>query len=330
MKRRTILKGALYSAPLLLMTKNGNTQDEKTKELPLLEGNTRAHDPSTIAREGDKFWMFHTGRGGPSKFSDDLKMWQQGPNVFTQTPAWWNEVAPENRGAWWAPDIIKIGNRWALFYSVSSFGKNTSAIGLVTNETLNPDAKNFAWRDEGIVVQSRHEDNFNAIDAAVTFDKENRLWLCFGSFWSGIKLIELNAQSGKRLDEKRVSIAAPPAGSPAIEAPCIYHRGDDYFLFVNWGDCCKGASSTYEVRVGRSQNIVGPYLDKDGRDLMKGGGSLFLSRRGRFIGPGHIGVLENEGALFCSYHFYDANNNGRPTLMVEKLVFQNGWPLLQA
>ncbi len=334
MKRRAILKGALYSAPLLMLTRSGTTQDGKPTEPTPLEGNTRAHDPSTIVREGERFWMFHTGRGGPSKFSNDLKTWQQGPPVFATPPAWWREVAPENNGAWWAPDIIKIGDakkrRWAIFYSVSSFGKNTSAIGLVTNETLNPDAKNFAWRDEGIIVQSRGEDNFNAIDAALTFDKDGRLWMSFGSFWSGIKLIELNAQTGQRLNQDLFSIAAPPPGSPAIEAPCIYQQGGDYFLFVNWGLCCKGLESTYEVRIGRSKTITGPYLDKDGRDLMQGGGSPFLARRGRFIGPGHIGVLEHEGALWCSYHFYDGLNGGRPTLMIENLTFENGWPLLAA
>lgn len=335
MKRRTILKGALSVAPLLIMDKRGLAQNEtpspKTDEPALLEGNTRAHDPSTIVRDGDKFWIFHTGRSGPSKFSSDLKAWQQGPPVFGQLPIWWSETVPENRGDWWAPDVIKIGSaenrRWAIFYSVSSFGKNTSAIGLVTNATLNPDAKNFAWRDEGIVVQSRSEDNFNTIDPSVTFDKENRLWLSFGSFWSGIKLVELNSKTGKRLNTEIFSIAAAPPGANDIEAPCLYRHGDEYFLFVNRGFCCRGAESTYEVRIGRSKNIIGPYLDKEGRDLIKGGGSPFLARRGHFIGPGHIGILENNGALRCSYHFYDEANRGRPTLMIQKLTFDaEGWP----
>lgn len=330
MKRRAILKGALLGAPLCLLYRNGTTQDDILKsELPLLEGNTRGHDPSTIVREGDTYWMFHTGRSGPAKFSGDLKNWQSALPVFPQAPAWWKEVAPENRGDWWAPDIIKIGDRWAIFYSVSSFGKNTSAIGLTTNQTLNPFSKDYVWRDEGIIIQSRSEDNFNAIDAALTFDKENRLWMSFGSFWSGIKLIELDARTARRLNNGLFSVAAPPAGSPAIEAPCIYRRGDDYFLFVNWGFCCRGVESTYEVRIGRSQKITGPYLDKEGRDLMKGGGSAFLSSQGRFIGPGHIGVLEDKGNLWCSYHFYDGQNNGRPALMIRPLKFgKNGWPAL--
>ncbi len=271
MKRREILKGALVGAPLLLLSRHANSQGIKVPEQSTIpKGDVRAHDPSTIVREGDTFYLFHTGRGGPSKFSRDLKTWQQGPVVFAQVPNWWKEVAPENNGWWWAPDVIKIGERWAIFYSVSSFGKNTSAIGLVTNETLNPEEKNFAWRDEGIVVQSRAEDNFNAIDAALLFDKDKRLWMSFGSFWSGLKLIELNAQTGKRLNNELFSIAAPPPGSPAIEAPYIYRHGDDYFLFVNWGLCCKGVDSTYEVRVGRSKKITGPYLDKEGQEFNAG------------------------------------------------------------
>lgn len=334
MKRRAILKGVLLGAPLWMIARSGLTQDEKQQEKQkaeplLLEGDTGAHDPSTIVREGDSYWMFHTGHGGPSKFSSDLKSWHSGLPVFPQAPTWWKEIAPENRGDWWAPDIIKLGDRWAIFYSVSSFGKNTSAIGLTTNRTLNSFSTDYAWRDEGIVVQTRATDNFNAIDAALTFDDENRLWMSFGSFWSGIKLIELDTKTGKRLNNDLFSIAAPPPGSPASEAPCIYRRGKDYFLFVNWGFCCRGVQSTYEVRIGRSQKITGPYLDKEGRDLMQGGGSLFLSRRGRFIGPGHIGILEDKNELWCSCHFYDEADNGRPTLMIEKLKFdKDGWPLL--
>lgn len=221
-----------------------------------------------------------------------------------------------------------MGDRWAVFYSVSSFGKNTSAIGLVTNQTLNSLATNYAWRDEGVVVQSRAEDNFNAIDPALIYDQENRLWMSFGSFWSGLKLVELNPKTGKRLNNQMISIATPPPNSPAIEAPCIYRHDDEYFLFVNWGFCCRGVNSTYEVRVGKSKNIIGPYRDQEGRAMNEGGGSLFLSRRGRFIGPGHVGILEDQGKLLCSYHFYDEAHNGRPTLMIEKLQFKNGWPVL--
>lgn len=295
------------------------------------EGGARTHDPSTIMRDGNRYWVFHTGRGGPSKFSTDLRHWTMGPKIFAEPPAWWREAVPENKGDLWAPDIIRLGQRFALYYSVSSFGKNTSAIGLATNVTLDPSRPDYKWRDEGIILQSSQTDDFNAIDPALIRDEKQQLWLSFGSFWSGIKLVELDAQSGKRLTGAPLySIAAPPPGTPAIEAPYLFRQGNYFYLFVNWGFCCRGINSTYEVRLGRSRTVTGPYLDKEGRDLNQGGGSLFLARQGRFIGPGHIGILPDNDTSWCSYHFYDENNEGRPALMIRRLFGgEQSWPVLQ-
>jgi len=235
---------------------------------------------------------------------------------------------PENHNYLWAPDIIHLADRYLLYYSVSSFGKNTSVIGLATNPTLDPAEPSFAWSDQGCVVRSQPSNDFNAIDPGVALDAEGRLWLVFGSFWSGIKLIQLERATGKGSAENPAMYSL--ASYDSIEAPAIYRHAGMYYLFVNWGTCCNGTNSTYNIRVGRSEKITGPYLDKDGIDLRFGGGSLVLGTMNRFIGPGHAGIFSHAGSEWLSYHYYDGAQGGRPTLAIRPLRW-NGrdWPELQ-
>ena len=284
------------------------------------------HDPSTIVKCGNEFWLFYTGRGIPSCHSKDLMNWERGPAVFTNAPAWVAKAIPRNRWMYyWAPDVIHRGDRYLLYYAVSVFGKKTSAIGLATNPTLDPNDPKFHWTDRGIVIQTGATNNFNAIDPAVSQDADGNLWLAFGSYWTGIKLIQLNPKTGKRI----------AAGSPvyslafngSIEASYIYRHDDFYYLFVDWGQCCRGTNSTYEIRVGRSKKITGPYLDKNGTDMMKRGGSLFLDSTGPFIGPGHAGIISAKGKDWFSCHFYDGTRRGISTLAILPLQWDtNGWP----
>jgi arabinan endo-1,5-alpha-L-arabinosidase len=285
-----------------------------------------AHDPSTIVKCGDEFWVFYTGRGVPCYHSKDLKTWEPGPRVFSKAPAWTAQAVPSHTSNYfWAPDIIHLGDRFLLYYAVSIFGKNVSAIGLATNPTLDPKDPEFHWTDFGPVIQSAETNDFNAIDPAVCRDADGKLWLAFGSFWSGIKLIGLDPQTGRRIapDSPVYSLAH----NDSIEAAYIYPHANFYYLFVNWGLCCRGTNSTYEIRVGRAQKITGPYLDESGTDMLTDGGSPFLKTSGAFIGPGHAGIISDNGADWFSCHFYDGTRGGRSTLAVLPLRWDaNGWP----
>jgi arabinan endo-1,5-alpha-L-arabinosidase len=286
------------------------------------------HDPSPIIKCGDDYWLFYTGRGIPSYHSKDLMKWERGPAVFTNAPTWVATTVPRNRWMYyWAPDVIHLGDRYLLYYAVSVFGKRTSAIGLATNPTLDPNDPKYHWTDEGYAIQTGETNDYNAIDPAASLDTEGNLWLALGSYWSGIKLIQLDPKTGKRItpDAPMYSLAH----NDSIEASYIYHHAGFYYLFVNWGQCCRGTNSTYEIRVGRSPTITGPYLDKDGGDMLYGGGTSFLISNGPFIGPGQSGIISDKGTDWFSCHFYDGTRHGISALALLPLTWEtNGWPVI--
>jgi arabinan endo-1,5-alpha-L-arabinosidase len=286
----------------------------------------RFHDPSTPILEGKRWWVFSTGNGILVRHSPDLQKWQDAPPVFKKLPEWHLEVVPDHRGHLWAPDLIKVQDHYLLYYSVSGWGKNTSAIGLASNRSLDPEHPEFEWKDQGIVIQSTPRERFNAIDPHLFSDDDGRLWMSFGSFWSGIQLIELDPATGQRHPENRKIHHL--AWSETIEAPAILKRDGFYYLFLNWGRCCRGLESTYEIRIGRSREITGPYLDADGVELVTGGGTLLLASEGDHVGPGHPAfVHEEEGKTRMFFHYYDRTRNGAPNIGSHLLEWTaDGWP----
>lgn len=285
----------------------------------------RVHDPSTVVKCGEDYWLFATGQGLRSWHSSDLDHWEPGPRVFEEPPSWVTDIVPTQRGHFWAPDIIHVGGRYLLYYSVSSFGRNTSAIALASTPTLDPASPDYRWTDHGVVIRSDRSDDFNAIDPAVFADSDGSLWLTFGSFWSGIKLIALDPSTGLRLEPDQPPL--PLAHQEEIEAPALHARDGWFYLFVNWGKCCRGTNSTYNIRVGRSRAITGPYRDRAEEDLLRGGGSLVIGSDGPVVGPGHASVFEAEGQTWFGCHFYDATDRGRSWLALQPLDWDpEGWP----
>lgn len=290
-----------------------------------LTGELQAHDPSTILKENGRYRVFTTGPGISTKSSTNGQHWIRGKPVFPAPPAWTTNVVPGFRGHFWAPDVIEHGGKYFLYYSVSTFGKQRSAIGLATSPSLTEPA----WTDQGPVLVSSPGDPYNAIDPSLLLDRDGKLWMAFGSFWRGIYLLELDPATGKRISTNSPAIHL--AYHEAIEAAGLHRRGDNYYLFVNWGICCRGTNSTYEVQVGRSRKVTGPYLDRDGKNLASGGGTLFLATQGSDIGPGHVEVLEFNGQEYVSYHVYDAKSAGRPRLRLAPVRWtEDGWPEVDA
>lgn len=273
--------------------------------LPPLRGYLNAHDPSTIIECNNRYYIFSTGQGILSKSSADKIFWVSGPPVFTNPPAWTMSSVPGFTGLFWAPDVLYFNNQYHLYYAVSTFGSQVSGIGLVTSPTLDPADPAYHWADQGPVIGSTNGSPYNTIDPSLTWDNAGNLWMAFGSYWNGIYLVQLNASSGLRISPN--STTCQLAYNSSIEASYLWRRGGYYYLFVNWGSCCDGVHSTYNIRVGRSTSVTGPYLDRNGVNMAVGGGTLFMQANGKYTGPGHIGILSEGGRLSLTHHYYDAN-----------------------
>lgn len=308
------------------------------------------HDPVMI-KEGKTFYLFCTGFGIAVWSSKDLKTWRKEAPVFAQAPQWAVDTIPGFKGHIWAPDISYHNGQYYLYYSVSAFGKNTSAIGVAMAKTLDSSSKDFGWVDHGRVIQSYpKKTNWNAIDPNLVKDEKGNPYLVFGSFWDGLKLVKLTpdllhpAESTDNIPtvasrKKESSETNPPAvdnnpvdaGDNAIEAPFIYKKGNYYYLFASIDYCCKSVNSTYKVIVGRSKKIAGPYADKESNELRNGGGSILLQGSKDWFGVGHNGICAADGKEYILYHGYDAADGGKSKLLIQELQWdQKGWPVVDA
>lgn len=291
-----------------------------------LEGQIQIHDPSTIIQCDGRYYCYGTG-GLPTLYSEDGWTWRRGSNVMQSLPA--GRPGPETlaRGGnnSWAPDLIRLGDRYYLYYSAPG-AQPKAAIGLLSNQTLNPDSPNYKWEDCGPVVWSDGVEDCNAIDPGVFLDPtDGRLWLTYGSYFGYIRLVELDPRSGRRLhpNDSPVNLAIN------CEASIMIHRDGWYYLLATHGSCCAGAASTYNIRMGRAKKITGPFLDNMGIDMLKGGGKLFVTSSNRRIGPGHFGLLDLGGGVqkFSCHYEADLDRGGISVLDIRPLLWKDGWPV---
>jgi len=292
------------------------------------------HDPAILAHHGAYFVVSSSGQ---LRRSTDLRTWERLADVFAGEPGgyppWVHaRVAARARtstpwaieGGVWAPDVSVIGDRLHLYYSVSKGGSRDSCIGLATADR---DVVPPRWRDDGEVVCSSTTGggDWNAIDPNIAFDEHGAPWLAWGSFWSGIQLAPVDAATGK-LQAGAVPHRIASRADHAIEAPFIVRRGPWFYLFVSFDYCCRGARSTYQVRVGRAAANTGPYVDREGVPMLDGGGTRVVESSARWRGPGHAAVLDTEAASYLVYHAYDADHGGRSALRIARLAWDEGWP----
>jgi arabinan endo-1,5-alpha-L-arabinosidase len=343
-KATLFLAFSLLTIPQAQGQKN-NASQRKAAQVVHVEGDVEyTHDPS-IAKDGDTWYLFGTANGPvrkgelPIRCSQDLHLWKLCGYVFEQIPEWIKKQRPETKELW-APDISFFDGEYHLYYAFSVFGKNTSGIALLTNKTLNQRNPNFHWTDHGLVLLSRSEDDFNAIDPNLVLDQKGQPWLAFGSFWTGIKMRRIDAKTGllSKEDTKLYSLARrkrpdnPPAGPPglpgdwqAVEAPFVVHYDDYYYLFVSFDLCCRGTKSNYKTMVGRSRSVTGPYVDAAGTPLLEGGGTPLLLGNSRWIGPGGESLLQQKDGDIIVFHAYDGTS-GDAYLQISTIAWVDGWP----
>lgn len=288
-----------------------------------LTGALRAHDP-TLIEDGSVWWCFTTGKGLLVKFSPDGWRWEQRSPLFRQEDTWWRQYAPAMRPLdVWAPDLHRFGGRIWCYYCVSEFGKNNSAIGLMSCTSIAAGD----WRDDGFVLGSREgHDAYNALDPSLAIDRDDKTWLVFGSWFDGIHVVPLDAGTMKP-SGTMVRIARRESG---IEAPNFVFANGYYYLFVSIDRCCVGVKSTYKIAYGRAKTITGPYVARDGKPMQEGGTTVLDSGDARWVGPGGQSIVHVGERWLIVHHAYDAHAKGMPTLRIRDLEWtSDGWPTLE-
>ncbi|MBR1547624.1 MAG: family 43 glycosylhydrolase [Prevotella sp.] len=269
------------------------------------------HDPSTIAECDGRYYTFGTGGGG--LISSDGWTWHGGA------------VRP---GGGAAPDVLKIGDRYLVVYGATGGGLGGGHNGRILtmwNSTLDPASPMFRYTDPIEVASSDGMEDQDAIDPSLLLDPTTgRLWCSYGTYFGSIRLIELDPQTGERVKGNREQDIAIDC-----EATDLIYRDGWYYLLGTHGTCCDGVNSTYNIVVGRSHQVTGPYLDNVGRDMLHGGGRMVIAAGNRRTGPGHFGrTMIEEGVEVMSCHFEaDFDRSGRSTLAILPLLWKNGWPV---
>jgi arabinan endo-1,5-alpha-L-arabinosidase len=274
-----------------------------------LDGQIGIHDPSTIMLCNGKYYTY--GTGGSSLVSDDGWTWRRG-------------VTPPRRGM--APDIIHIGDRYYMYIAANIGAQPKAAINMISSKTLDPDSPDYKWEEGGVVASSDGIEDCNAIDPGAFLDpNDGRLWLVYGSYFGYIRLVQLDPKTGKRVNpnDTPLNLAINCEASDMI-----YHDGW-YYLLATHGSCCRGSDSGYNIRMGRSKKVAGPFLDHTGLDMLQGGGKLFIGSGGRVVGAGHFGLLDlGEGVQKFSMHFEaDFDRGGASVIDIRPLLWKDGWPV---
>ncbi|MCL3863064.1 arabinan endo-1,5-alpha-L-arabinosidase [Actinotalea sp. K2] len=301
-----------------------------------LSGDLAVHDPAlVVGQDGAPWVVVSTGDervagGSPQvRTSPDGREWTVAGTLWESDdePAW---VADRVRGVknYWAPEVYLHDGVYYVYWSASTFGSNTSVIGLHTGTTLDPDDPDYGWVDRGEVLASTSGDDFNAIDPGIVVDADGTPWMAFGSFWSGIRMVELSWPDGLRADLAAEPLRIADRGEPpnAVEAAFVVPHEGRYYLFVSFDSCCQGLMSTYRIAVGRAEEVTGPYLDRDGVPMLEGGGTVLLESDGPMVGPGGQSV----SADHLAFHYYDERLGGGFQLAIHELAWVDGWPVARA
>ena len=275
-------------------------------------GEPYIHDPSTIIKCDGKYYTFGTRGGG--LISDDGWVWHGGA------------VRP---GGGVAPDVIYIGDRYYVTYAKGGgglAGGHASNVYVMWTKTLDPKSPDFGFKDEeNVVASSDGKEDCDAIDPAFLLDPTTgRLWLTYGTYFGFIRIVELDPKTGKRIAGNKAKDIAVDC-----EATAMMYRDGWYYLLGTHGTCCDGPNSTYNIRVGRSRKVTGPYVDNMGVPMLKGGGKLVVAASGHFVGPGHFGLLDlGDGVEKFSCHYEaDIEQGGRSVLGIRPLLWKDGWPV---
>ena len=306
-------------------------QNELPYMLPV-DGNIYHSSCPQMIKHGDTYYLVAQAPNISIKASSDMVNWDIVGKVFPGgDPSWLDKEVP-GYGIW-APSVYKIGDKYYVYYSVSTIGSQNSAIGVAVNETLDSSSAKYRWVDLGMVIRSYTGSDYNCIDPNIFIEENGEVWLTFGSYWNGIFQMRINPETGLLMypadsDENVVHhIARRTVSYGAIEAPYIIKKDGYYYLFTAFNPM----DLSYHNRVGRSESLHGPFIDRKGNDMMSGGGTEFTKGSYELQLPGHGSIFKDDDGqyYFVGEYFRDFLEGGSPSiLMISTIVWDNeGWPI---
>lgn len=297
------------------------------EELPYLlpvEGALFHSSCPEIIKYNNTYYMYIMAPGISIKSSKDLINWTTVGTVFENSdPSWLHKEVP-GYGIW-APGVYKIKDAYYLYYCISTVGSQNSAIGVARNVTLDPNSPDYKWVDKGMVIRSYTGDDYNCIDPNIITDENGEVWLTFGSYWNGIYQRQIDPDTGLLLESNpdAYHIAKRHANNGAIEAPFLIKRDDYYYLFTAFNPM----NNSYHNRVGRSESAHGPFVDREGKPMLEGGGSPVTNGLSELLMPGHASVfLDDDGQYYLVGEYF--RNNSSSIMFIGTIVWdENGWPV---
>lgn len=278
-------------------------------------------DPDVIRGDDGYFYLYATEhkrndpdmKNSPIMRSPDLISWTRVGSLFTDSTH--PQITDQDAGIW-APSVNKVGNKYVIYYSQP--GKNYKhAIGVAVS-----DSPTGPFTDLGKLIDSNEQGVEISIDAYL-YQEDGRNYLFWGSFRS-ISVLELT-EDGTAIKNKATQKRREVAGGQ-YEASVVLKRDNWYYLIVSTGDYSKGG--TYRIVVGRSQSIFGPYVDKNGNDMMSVHHELVLKGNSTFSSPGHCSriITDDAGQDWILYHAYPNDKDYR-CLMLDRINWVDGWPV---
>ena len=191
----------------------------------VVTGDVAVHDPAVVKAVNGTYFLFSTGNGIEVRTSTDRTEFRRAGPVFPNGASWAHPFTGGGNTLW-APDVSFHNGRYYLYYSASTFGSRNSAVFLATSPTAQPGS----WTNQGVVVQTSNSSDHNAIDPNLVVDQSGAWWLTYGSYWTGIKLVRINAATG---------------GRHAVQPrhPSVEYRSGYYYLFVSFDRCCQARAA---------------------------------------------------------------------------------------
>ena len=313
----------LFTLVVLLMACKSNdavsSQPENVNTYSNPVVNYSLPDPTIINANDGYFYLYATEdiRNTPIHRSKDLVNWESVGTAFTK------QTRPtfEPKGSLWAPDINYINGQYVLYYSMSVWGGEwTCGIGVAT-----ADKPEGPFADHGKLFRSNEIGVKNSIDQFY-IEEDGKKYLFWGSF-RGIYAIQL---SDDGLSVKPNAEKQQIAGT-AYEGVYIHKRNGFYYLFASIGSCCEGLRSTYTTVVGRSDNLFGPYLDREGKSMMQNNHEVVIHKNDKFVGTGHNSeiVQDKKGQDWIFYHAVSVDNPQGRVLMLDQVRWKDDWPYIE-